>query len=474
MDIAAGNRSIRLPKKGGGEVGELAEALNSMLDKLLSSDQIERENAFRKELIESLPGIFYMLDMHGRFLMWNRNLEQVLQCGPEELATKSALEFFKGEHKVNIENAIRQTIEMGSASVEAVLLAKDGTATPYHFTGRFVLRGETPVVIGLGRDISEQKRAEEELRVAAATFETHDPIIITNARSSIIRVNRAFTEITGYAAEEVLGKNPSMMSSGRHDKSFYAAMWKQLATTGSWAGEIWDRRKNGEIYPKWMTITAVKNGQGAVAQYVAIFSDITARKQEEEEIRSMAFYDVLTRLPNRRLFLERFQAALAASARYDDHGAILFIDLDNFKLLNDTLGHDYGDLLLVEVAKRIKSCVREIDTVSRLGGDEFVVLLENISSEREDSALKAGLVAEKIRESLARIYHLKACEHSNSPSIGISLYRGNAESMEVLLKYADSAMYQAKSAGRNNVRFYEPELQRYWEAMAGKLPGSAQ
>jgi len=592
MEIAAGNRSIRLPKKGGGEVGELAEALNIMLDKLLSGDQIERESAFRKELIESLPGVFYMLDIKGRFLMWNRNLEQVLQCAPEELANRSALEFFKGENKVKIENAIQQVLEMGSASVEALLLSRDGTATPYHFTGRFVVRGETPLVIGLGRDITGQrqaevllsrhrvvietthdgywltdaegnlleaneayaelsgysaeelkgmhisqleareqsreevlihitkiiavgydvfetrhrhkdghaidvevsttfmqdsqqfvafvrdisarKRAEEELRVAAATFETHDAIIITDPNSNIIRVNRAFTEITGYAAEEVIGNNPGMMRSGRHDKSFYAAMWRQLAETGAWAGEIWDRRKNGEIYPKWMTITAVKNDHGETVQYVAIFSDITERKQEEEEIRNMAFYDALTRLPNRRLFLERFQAALASSARYSDHGAILFIDLDNFKQLNDTRGHDYGDLLLVEVAQRIKSCVREIDTVARLGGDEFVVLLENISSEREDAALNAGLVAEKIREALAVPYQLKECEHDSSPSIGISLFQGNAESMEDLLKYADLAMYQAKSAGRNTVRYHDPDLQRYWESMAGNLLGGAQ
>ena len=592
MEIAAGNRSIRLPKKGGGEVGELAEALNIMLDKLLSSDQIERESAFRKELIESLPGVFYMLDIQGRFQMWNRNLEQVLQCGPEELANRSALEFFKGENKVRIENAIQQVLELGSASVEALLLSKDGTATPYHFTGRFVVRGETPLVIGLGRDITEQrraeammsrhkvvietihdgywltdaqgnlqeaneayaelsgysvdelkgmhisqleareqsreevlvhitriiavgydvfetrhrhkdghmidvevsatfmnesqqfvafvrdisarKRAEEEMRVAAATFETHDAILITDAQTNIIRVNRAFTQITGYTSDEVIGKNPSMMRSGRHEISFYAALWQQLNETGSWAGEIWDRRKNGEIYPKWMTITAVKNDLGETVQYVAIFSDITARKQEEEEIRSMAFYDALTRLPNRRLFLERFQAALASSARYSDHGAILFVDLDNFKQLNDTRGHDYGDLLLVEVAQRIKACVREIDTVARLGGDEFVVLLESISNEREDAALKAGLVAEKIREALALPYQLKECEHDSSPSIGISLFRGNTESMEELLKYADLAMYQAKSAGRNTLRYYDPELQRYWESMAGKVSGGTQ
>lgn len=257
-----------------------------------------------------------------------------------------------------------------------------------------------------------------------------------------------------------------MMSSGRQDKEFYAAMWRQILQVGSWAGEIWDRRKSGEVYPKWLTITAVKDGAGVVTQYVAIFSDITARKMAEEEIRNLAFYDALTQLPNRRLFQDRLYAALQASARHDDHGALLFIDLDRFKVLNDTLGHDYGDLLLVEVAKRIKSCVREIDTVARLGGDEFVVLLEGVGTDKEDASRKAGLVAEKIRDALAQPYQLKTHEHYTSPSIGISLFHGGEETMDELVKHADAAMYQAKNAGRNTVRFYDPGLQKDLETRA--------
>jgi diguanylate cyclase (GGDEF)-like protein len=202
---------------------------------------------------------------------------------------------------------------------------------------------------------------------------------------------------------------------------------------------------------------------------VAIFSDITERKQAEDEIRNLAFYDALTQLPNRRLFLERFQAALAVSARYGDHGAVLFLDLDRFKILNDSLGHDYGDLMLVEVAARIKSCVREIDTVARFGGDEFVVLLENISGDIGDAARKAGAVAEKIRETLSFPYRLREHDHTSSPSIGISLYHGNHATMEEVLKHADAAMYLAKEAGRNRVRFHDPELQQKWEASGGAI-----
>ena len=323
-----------------------------------------------------------------------------------------------------------------------------------------VFSPEKEHLISVFTDITERKKAEEALRVAAVAFETHDAILITDANANIIRVNQAFTDITGYSQEEVLGKNPRIMSSGRQDKTFYIEMWQQLLHTGSWAGEIWDKRKNGQIYPKWLTITAVKNERQETTHYVAIFSDITARKQAEEEIRNLAFYDALTRLPNRRLFMDRFRAALTISTRRNDYGAVLFIDLDRFKTLNDTLGHDYGDLLLIEVAARIKSCVREMDTVARLGGDEFVVLIEGISEDQDEASRKVGLIAEKIRETLAHPYQLKSHEHHSSPSIGISLYRGNENPVDELLQQADMAMYQAKNSGRNAVRFFDPVMQQ--------------
>jgi diguanylate cyclase (GGDEF)-like protein/PAS domain S-box-containing protein len=327
-------------------------------------------------------------------------------------------------------------------------------------------RGKPVQYIAIRADITESKQAEEQLRIAAATFETHEAILITDANANIIRVNRAFQDITGYSSEEVLGKNPRILNSGRQDQAFYMAMWQQLLATGTWSGEMWDRRKDGHIYPKRTTITAIKNEAGATTEYVAIFSDITARKQAEEEIRNLAFYDALTKLPNRRLLLDRFRLALLASARSKHYGAVLFLDMDRFKTLNDTLGHDHGDLLLIEVAKRIQLCVREVDTVARLGGDEFVVLLEEVDYVAEEASQKVALIAEKIRASLAVPYMLKGSEYHSSPSIGVCLYRGNEESVDGLLKHADMAMYQAKESGRNVVRFFDPAMQLMVETRA--------
>jgi len=326
--------------------------------------------------------------------------------------------------------------------------------------------GKPAKYISIRTDITERKIAEEQLRVAAATFETHDAILITDANANIIRVNRAFQDITGYSAEEVLGKSPNILSSGRQDQAFYDEMWRQLLDTGSWTGEMWDRRKNGQVYPKWLTITAIKNEQGKTIKYVGIFSDITVRKQAEEEIRNLAFYDPLTRLPNRRLLLDRFRLALSVSARSQSFGAILFLDMDMFKTLNDTLGHDCGDLMLVEVALRLRSCVREIDTVARFGGDEFVVLIEELGEDAEDVSQNVAAIAEKIRTVLSRPYMIKEHEYHSSPSIGVCLYCGNGESPDDLLKHADTAMYQAKESGRNAVRFFDIEMQHAVEQHA--------
>ncbi|MDT3672477.1 MAG: EAL domain-containing protein [Aromatoleum sp.] len=309
------------------------------------------------------------------------------------------------------------------------------------------------------RDVTDQRRIETDLRVAAAAFEAHVGIVVCDPNNVILRINRTFTEETGYTAAEVVGHTPRILKSGQHDAAFYAAMWESVARTGVWRGEIWDRRKNGQIYPKWLTITAVKGDDGAVTHYVGTQTDISDRKAAEEEIRYFAFYDPLTHLPNRRLLLDRLHQSHAASARTGRRSALLFIDLDNFKSLNDTLGHNKGDLLLQLVAGRLLECVREGDTVARLGGDEFVVMLDNLSEALSEAAGQAEVVAEKIRAALGEPYALGGRDHRSTPSIGVTLFGSEHVSIDSLLQQADLAMYQAKGAGRNAVRFFDPAMQ---------------
>ncbi|MGZ5060092.1 MAG: sensor domain-containing protein [Methylobacter sp.] len=325
---------------------------------------------------------------------------------------------------------------------------------------------QTPILRVTLTDITESKHTEEELRIAAVAFEAQEGIMITNADKMILRVNRAFTHITGYSAEELLGQTPRLFQSGNHDAAFYTEMWECITRTGFWQGEIWDQRKNGEIYPKWLTITAVKDSAGNITHYVSLHTDISARKRTEEEIKQLAYYDPLTSLPNRRLLLDRLQQALAVSTRSKKYGALLFIDLDNFKSLNDHLGHDMGDILLQQVAQRLIDCVREGDTVSRQGGDEFVIMLEELSENIEEAAVKAKTIGEKIIASLNQAYQLPSHEYRNTPSIGITLFINHQHEINTLMKRADIAMYGAKAAGRNTLRFFDQDMQEAVTARA--------
>ncbi len=270
--------------------------------------------------------------------------------------------------------------------------------------------------------LRESQKSAAENRIAATAFESQEGMIITDANNLILRVNQAVTLITGYSAEEALGQNPRLFSSGHHDAGFYAAMWASINNTGAWEGELWNRRKNGEVYPEYMTITAVKDKDGTVMNYVATFSDKTTSKAAAEEIKNLAFFDPLTQLPNRRLLIDRLQQSLSSSARSSREGALLFIDLDDFKSLNDTFGHDVGDMLLQQVAQRLKSCVREGDTVARFGGDEFVVMLEDLSQHILEAAEQTKAVGQKILAALNQPYQLSIYKHHSTPSIGATLF----------------------------------------------------
>ncbi len=317
--------------------------------------------------------------------------------------------------------------------------------------------GKITHFIAVKEDVTAQKRAEEQLRMNATVFDTtSEGIMVTDADNIIKTVNPAFSRITGYEAEEVVGHSPGILSSGRHTKAFYEQMWGAVSQNGYWSGEIWNRRKDGSVYPEWLSIAAIKNESGIVKEYVAVFSDISKHKQDEEKIRYQANFDALTGLPNRSLLTDRLTQAILSANREEWKLALLFIDLDQFKVVNDTFGHVMGDELLQMVATRIRECVREVDTVARFGGDEFVVLMQDVTD------LEApALVASKVIAEVTGSFTLYQREIYIGASIGITVYPDDANTPDALLRNADMAMYQAKEQGRNNYQFFTPSMQRH-------------
>lgn len=301
---------------------------------------------------------------------------------------------------------------------------------------------------------AELQKANMELNLAAAVVDnTSEGIVVTDASNTIIEVNQAYCEITGYGREELIGKNPSINKSDFHDDAFYQAMWSDLSEKGSWSGEIWDRRKDGSIFPKWLSINAIKNDESVLTNYVGIFTDISQIKETERKLEELAYYDPLTGLPNRALYQDRLKREMVNSDRAGTKMALMFIDLDRFKYVNDTLGHRAGDALLEQVAKRLVDGVRETDTVARLGGDEFTVILGGLSD-----MINVGRIAQGFIDKLQKPFRVEGQEVYVGASIGICVYPDDGEDDEVLNKNADIAMYEAKSAGRGQFHFFHPGM----------------
>ncbi len=308
--------------------------------------------------------------------------------------------------------------------------------------------------------ITERKMAEVDLRIAAKAFESLNGVMVTDANRTILRVNKAFTEITGYAAEELIGKTPSILKSGRQDTTFYEAMWDEIRTTGSWAGEIWDRRKDGTVFDAMLSIRAVPDQLGSVVNYVSSFVDLSQLKKAQADAERLEFYDQLTNLPNRRLFLDRLEHALSTGARVGTRCALLIIDLDHFKILNDTHGFEIGDRLLKLIAERLEYCIRETDTLARFGADEFAVLLEDLSADPFDAAKQAEASGMKILDTLRQPYHLDGCEVESYGSVGITISNISGSQAGELLKQVDFAIFQAKEGGRNRLSFFDKKVQK--------------
>jgi diguanylate cyclase (GGDEF)-like protein/PAS domain S-box-containing protein len=430
----------------------------------------DNEQRFRALFEQAAVGMAQVEKDSGRLVHVNRRLAAILGCGADELNGRGFDLLAHPDDLASYHAGLSRLAsgELAEFSCEQRFVRRDGTVAWVNATISPMGDGSTAAAyyILIAQDITQRKRDEQELRIAATAFESEEGMIVCDANEVILRVNRAFTVMTGYRADEVLGKSPRILKSGRQNHAFYRQLWETLARDRYWQGEMWNRRKSGEIYPVWQTISAVTAPDGRVTHYVSAFTDISSRKEAEEQIRNLAYYDPLTQLPNRRLLIERLQLALMASARNRRHGALLFIDLDYFKILNDTEGHDVGDLLLIEAARRLRSCVREGDTVARLGGDEFVVMLEDLHENVQEAIGQAEIVGEKIREVATHPYSLRDREYHGTLSLGVSLFRDHHETVDELLKRADVAMYQAKSGGRNTLRFFDPQMQEALVARA--------
>jgi diguanylate cyclase (GGDEF)-like protein/PAS domain S-box-containing protein len=416
---------------------------------------IEQQRRFRDILMEAIPGIAYALDTQGRLIFFNQLLSQFSEMPVEAHLGMNALEFFEGDDRTSITDAVRQTFEMGHTEVEATIVGRQGRRTPFFFTGNRIEFDGQPIVVGVGIDISERKLAEARMRQAMVVFNTSKQgIMTTDADGIITAINPAFSVITGYAPDEVIGHPSSMLKSGRHNPAFYQMLWTQLSSQGHWEGEIWNQRRNGELYPQWLTITAVKNPLGTTADYVSLFSDITERKEHEESMWRQANFDALTGLANRNLLADRLQRAIANAKRNEKKVGLAFLDLDGFKWINDTLGHDVGDELLIEVGRRLIGCVRDQDTAARLGGDEFTLVIHDLTDAQD-----MLLIGEKLVQVLHEPFLLDGHLHQLSGSVGITLYPDDGEDVQTLLKNADIAMYKAKQGGKNRYQFYARHMQ---------------
>lgn len=301
----------------------------------------------------------------------------------------------------------------------------------------------------------------DNLKVAATVFESAEGMIVTDANKQILRVNQAFTDITGFQADQVVGQSLEIIHSAQYDDTFYANIEFHLENYGVWHGEMWNTRKNGHDYLQWTMITAVLDDEeNKVVNYVVTLIDVTQRNAAESKIKQLAFYDQLTQLPNRQLLMEKLESARLHSERNHKYGAILYLDLDDFKTLNDTRGHDVGDKFLILVSQRLSQCIRKTDTVARIGGDEFVIIFEHLDTELEQATHKCDFLCQKILSNLTQPYTIDNIEHFSTLSIGVTLFYGEDKSIDELLKHADLAMYQAKNSGKNTYRFFNPEMQQ--------------
>jgi diguanylate cyclase (GGDEF)-like protein/PAS domain S-box-containing protein len=444
----------------------LFEAIGRRLEDALSSQLAHLELRERESqlntLFRTIPDVVWVKDMGGRYTRCNPPFERLFGVDQREVVGKTDYDFAPREMAERYRAGDLRAIETGEIqSEEFETLAANGDARLYEVL-KAPLRdetGETIGVVGIARDVSERRKSDEQLRVAATAFEAQEGIVILDSDKRILRVNHAFVEMTGHVADDVVGKTPQQIARDPRAGPLLSDIDERVARDGFWRGEMPAQRSSGEFFPAWATVATVRGARGEATHYVVTMTDVTERKRAEKEIVNLAYYDRLTGLPNRRLLHDRLEQALAGSARNGRHGALLFIDLDNFKLINETSGHEIGDKLLVEVAQRLSECLGAAGGAARVGGDEFVALVEDLSEDRHEAAALAKKTGEMILAALNAPYALPCGVRHSSPSIGVAIFSGGGDTCEELLKQADIAMYEAKAAGRNALRFFDPDMQ---------------
>lgn len=430
-------------------------ALMDHTDQLMQERLIRESSERLMAIMDNSTSIITLKDLAGRYEFVNRQFEKTFKLNSADVVGKTDGQVFGGKAADHLRAKDLEVIRCQQPiESEETLHRAEGDRNLLSI--RFPLFGADNVIQGIciqSTDITERKHAEDQLRLAARVFDrAGEGIVVTDPAERILTVNDAFTKVTGYSAEEVIGQVPAILASGRHNKEFYEEMWSRLKSQGWWQGEVWNRRKSGEIYPEWLTVNTVHDSDGKITNYVGIFSDITVVKESQRRVEFLATHDELTALPNRSLFIDRVNQAVAHSGRRDSMFAVFFVDLDNFKVVNDSLGHAAGDELLRKTADLLRECVRAADTVARFGGDEFALLIE------ETNIGDADITARRIAEALG--HSLSIADHPvyASASIGIALYPNDGEDAETLLKNADSAMYKAKEGGKRNHQFFTFDL----------------
>lgn len=445
------------------EGGRMVVFLDDISERKRSEQALMEAKVLNEAIVENTPLMTFLKDANSlRFVVLNRACEELLGYDRTELIGKSDRDFFPPEQAQDHIRKDREVLE-GNLGVQDTPLEPVQTAHKglrFLHTRKVGIRGgdgQMKYLLGISEDITDSKKAQERLLLTATVF-THarEGIMITDAAGIIVDVNESFSRITGYSRAQALGQMPNILSSGHQTPDFYQAMWSALQRDGQWYGEVWNRRENGEVYAEMLNISAVSDAQGQVQNYVALFSDITAIKDHEKKLEHMAHFDVLTGLPNRVLLADRLHQAMVQSVRRGTQLAVVYLDLDGFKSINDQHGHEVGDILLRQVATRMKLALREGDTLARIGGDEFVAVLIDL-----DDRQAAVPLLERLLKAAAEQVLYEGLLLQTSASLGVSLYP-QAEALEAdqLLRQADQAMYQAKLSGKNRFDFFDAEQDR--------------